>query len=347
MDGPIRPGQPWLDTSGRPIQAHGGSILALEGAFFWYGENKERTTGRDGVWHWGVRCYTSTDLATWEDLGLIIPPDLDDPSSPLHPTQLLDRPHIIVNPTSGKYVCWLRVSSRAGRPQRLVALEADALLGPYTIVEPGVRPLGMDSGDFDVVVDLDDGKAYCYYERVHRELVCADLTDDCTGFTGYYSTHFPRPGPPFVREAPAHFVRNGFHYLISSGTTWYLPNPSEIAIAETYHGPWRSVGDPHPSDVTRTSFRSQISSVFKHPGKHDLYVALADRWLPELPDDAPRAADVMATHSASEAARRLEPYGYGADPDTSRAGYVWLPFRFNGDMPYLDWRPEWRVDDFS
>jgi Glycosyl hydrolases family 43 len=347
MEGLIRSGQPWLDTNGRPIQAHGGSILAQQDGFFWYGENKERTTGRDGVWHWGVRCYTSTDLATWEDLGLIIPPDLEDSSSPLHPTQLLDRPHIISNPATGRYVCWLRLSSRSGRPQRLVALEADALLGPYTIVEPGIRPLGMDAGDFDVVVDPNDGKAYCYFERVHRELVCADLTANYTGFTGYYSTHFTRAGPPFVREAPAHFTRHDRHYLITSGTTWYFPNPSEVAIAETYHGPWRLLGDPHPSDATRTSFRSQISSVFKHPGKQDLYVALADRWLPELPDDAPHAADVMATHSASDAARLLEPYGYGADPDTSRARYVWMPFRFDGEMPYLDWRSEWRVDDFS
>ena len=32
------------------------------------------------------------------------------------------------------------------------------------------------------------------------------------------------------------------------------------------------------------SFHSQISSVFKVPGKKDLYIACADRWLPKLMD---------------------------------------------------------------
>jgi hypothetical protein len=36
----IRPGQIWLDTNGNRIQAHGGSIMELDGTFYWYGENK-------------------------------------------------------------------------------------------------------------------------------------------------------------------------------------------------------------------------------------------------------------------------------------------------------------------
>ena len=82
----------------------------------------------------------------------------------------------------------------------------------------------MNAGDFDLVVDPTDGKAYYYFERVHSELICADLTADYTDVTGYYSTHFPRMQPSFVREAPAHFWRNGVHYLITSGTSGY-PQP--------------------------------------------------------------------------------------------------------------------------
>ena len=39
----ITPGQVWLDTNGNRIQAHGGSIIE-DGIFYWYGENKEKTT---------------------------------------------------------------------------------------------------------------------------------------------------------------------------------------------------------------------------------------------------------------------------------------------------------------
>ena len=60
-------------------------------AFYWYGENKEFTTGKPDVWTWGVRCYRSTDLYNWEDLGLIVPPDMRNKSMPLHPSRLIDR----------------------------------------------------------------------------------------------------------------------------------------------------------------------------------------------------------------------------------------------------------------
>lgn len=47
----IRPGQPWLDTQGKRIQAHGGSVMYLDGTYYWYGENKEKTDGKNGIWH--------------------------------------------------------------------------------------------------------------------------------------------------------------------------------------------------------------------------------------------------------------------------------------------------------
>nr|WNW40721.1 family 43 glycosylhydrolase [Streptomyces sp. Li-HN-5-13] len=287
----IRPGQIWLDTNGNRIHAHGGSILHLDGTFYWYGENKERSKPGSGIWHWGIRCYSSTDLYNWTDEGLIIPPVEDDPASPLHPARFVDRPHIIRDERTGRYVCWLKVMSE-GRLQTSTVLVADHLLGPYEIVHAEKRPLGMDTGDFDLAV-APDGKGYYYFERVHSELICADLTEDYTDVTGYYSTHFPRRQPPDVREAPAHFTRDGLHYLFTSGTTAYFPNRSEVAVAETFHGPWTVLGDPHPTDPTGTSFRSQITSVFRHPGKEDLYIALADRWLPkvsaELAGRAPEA----------------------------------------------------------
>lgn len=95
MNTSIHPGREWRDTSGTRIQAHGGSIRYEDGTFFWYGENKERTIPGSGIWHWGVRCHSSTDLYNWEDVGLIIPPAVDDPESPLHPAQKMDRPHIL------------------------------------------------------------------------------------------------------------------------------------------------------------------------------------------------------------------------------------------------------------
>ena len=41
------PGQVWLDTEGKRIQAHGGSIMYIDGTYYWYGENKEKTDGKN------------------------------------------------------------------------------------------------------------------------------------------------------------------------------------------------------------------------------------------------------------------------------------------------------------
>ncbi|WP_394551951.1 family 43 glycosylhydrolase [Agromyces sp. MMS24-JH15] len=349
----IRPGQVWLDTKGERIQAHGGSIFTLpDGTFVWYGENKEHTTPGSGNWHWGVRAYTSTDLVNWDDRGLIIPPVLDDPASPLHPAQKMDRPHIIFNEATRKYVCWLKIMGEdQQQTQASTVLVADDLLGPYEIVRTGLRPLGMDAGDFDLVVDP-DGTARYIFEKVHTDLVVADLTDDYTDVSGEHSVHFHHSGPPFNREAPAHFTRNGRHYLVTSSTTGYFPNPSEFAVADDLHGPWTVLGDAHPTDPTRTSFRSQVTSVFKHPGKQDLYIALADRWLPELPEDLPNVFDAIAARMQglprpAGAENLAAVMALASGEHTAIADYVWLPIRFDGDIPTIDWLDEWSPEDYA
>lgn len=344
------PGKVWLDTNGKRIHAHGGSIFVEDGIYYWYGENKEFTDPDKNIWHWGVRCYASTDLYNWEDKGLIIPPEPDDPKSSLHPSACMDRPHILYNQRTGKYVCWLKIMEKDGTQSETV-LTSDHLLGPYTKVREGLRPLGMSAGDFDLAV-APDGKGYYFFERVHSETIIADLTDDYTDVTGYYSTHFVRHRPPFTREATAHFIRQNKHYLLTSGTTGYYPNPSEIAVADTWHGPYTVLGDPHPADVTRTSFHSQVSSVFKVPGKKDLYIALADRWIPQGTDtlDYNVYGPVVEMLSDPDFPRDKIPLDVLASlpkETTCLADYVWLPISFDGEIPRIDWRDEWRLEDFE
>lgn len=342
----FRPGQVWLDTEGKRIQAHGGSVMYIDGIYYWYGENKEKTDGKNGIWHWGVRCYASRDLYNWEDKGIIIPPEPDNPESSLHPSACMDRPHIIYNKKTGKYVCWLKIMKK-NQEQTETVLTADHILGPYTKVRENLHPLGMSAGDFDLAV-ADDGKGYYYFERVHSELICADLTDDYTDVTGYYSTHFPRIAPPYVREAPAHFIRNGKHYLLTSGTTGYLPNPSEAAVADTWHGPFIVLGNLHPSDTTNTSYYSQISSVFKVHGKEDLYIACADRWLPQAMDKEYEVYKEMFESLFHDGGKSFD-FSRMGEPvveNTSIADYVWLPLRFEDNRVVIEWKDEWRLEDY-
>ncbi|MBP2058256.1 hypothetical protein J2Z60_001433 [Lactobacillus colini] len=341
----FHPGKVWLDTDGNRIQAHGGSVMYLNGKYYWCGENKEKTDGKNGIWHWGIRCYSSTDLYNWKSEGIIIPPDVKDEKSPLNPKASMDRPHIIYNKKTKKFVCWLKVMQSESE-QSMTILTADNILGPYTIVKKWYKPLQMNSGDFDLVVGS-DGKAYIYFERCHTETICADLTEDYCGVTGYYSTHFPYGHPPYVREATAHFQRDGKHYLITSGTTGYLPNPSMAAVADTWHGPYEVLGNPHVGDKSNTSFHSQISSIFKVQNKKDLYIACADRWLPEAMDKKYEIYEEM--FNAIYENREFDFSKMGDQPvqNTSIADYVWLPIEFDGKNVKIHWKDEWNLDDFK
>lgn len=201
----IFPGELWLDTEGKPIQAHGGSLFYWEGMFYWYGEDKSRSLPGSGIWHWGVRCYSSQDLYNWKDEGTILLPLPEDSSSPLYPNRVMDRPHILYNQKTRKFVMWVKFSGNETalwEGQYMGVAVADSILGPFQLVKT-FHPLGMNSGDFDLTMDPSDNKGYFYFERVHSELICADLTEDYMDITGYYSTHFPRTAPPEVREAPA------------------------------------------------------------------------------------------------------------------------------------------------
>ena len=354
----FRPGQVWLDTAGKPIQAHGFSVFFNEKdeKYYWYGENKEKTKGGmfNKVWHWGVRCYTSQDLYNWEDKGLIIPPQPDDLHSPLHPTYCMDRPHIIYCEKTGKYVAWLKIM--AGEVSQFMSvMQADDFMGPYTFVHKIYKPNQMDTGDFALVIDEKTKKAYFIHERPHFELVTAELSDDYTEVNGVYSEHYTNLLPPYTREAPTYFVKDGRRYLFTSGTSGYYPNKSQVCVFDDFHGEYKDLGNPHIGDDSNTSFSSQITCVLKVPGK-ELYIACADRWMPGK----------MAVKMSAQVIAGMERHFKDYQPDTSpreasplpgkelkhsektcKSTYVWLPIEWQGEKPVIKWHDEWRIEDYK
>ncbi|MET1754959.1 family 43 glycosylhydrolase [Novosphingobium sp. RD2P27] len=356
----IRPGELWLDTAGKPIQAHAGGLIAVGDDFYWYGENKEFTDGKQGIESWGIRFYRSRDLYNWEDLGALIAPDTSDPTSPLSPKVFPERPHILFNPRTRKFVCWIKIRGMGPKQFRTV-MTADRITGPWKLVHRELRPQGMPAGDFDLLVDEKSGNGFMYFERDHKDVVCIELTDDWTDVTDRFSSHFPRKTPE-VREAIACFQREDRIYMTSSGMTGYFPNPSEVAVARDPHGPFELLGDLHPTDASRTSFASQISYIFKHPHKRDLYIALADRWFPDVVDDPRfasgrlselvRGAIIKATGTPRQPLTEEErgvvmKAAALTDVNTSISRYVWLPILFRDGRPTIEWRNEWRIEEFA
>ena len=113
------------------------------------------------VWTWGIRAYRSTDFYNWEDMGLIIPPDTINPTSPLHYSQTLDRPHILHNPRTSKWVCWIKSMDTDGY---FVIMQADG------------------EADMTKVVALNESAMLVYEQLKGKEFAVADvarvLTDE-------------------------------------------------------------------------------------------------------------------------------------------------------------------------
>lgn len=324
-------GAVWLDTDGNKIQAHGASIICVDGLYYLYGENKDKTYANSGYWHNGMNCYSSKDLINWKYEGKIVKPH-EDVSNTLHHSRMCDRPHILYNSKTKKFVMWIKVmgddtteGSKGDeiRRQFMIVLSSDTITGVFTF-QKKIYPLDMYSGDFDLYADPIDGKAYIIFERPHTEIIVADLTSDYMDVTGNYTSHFPHPGAITSREAPCLFRNKDDFYLLTSGTTGYYPNASEIASAKLIHGPWRVLGNPCVNDEYKDSFNCQFSSVFKVPGK-ELYIALGDRWMSGTP------LQVAAT----------------GEMNTALATNVWLPINFQDGEPSLEWIDEWSPNDFQ
>lgn len=354
----VFPGKVWLDTSGERIQAHGGAVIYEDGVYYWYGENKEHTDGKNGVWTWGIKVYSSTDLCNWEDRGFLIPPVLDDSDSPLFPAKRIDRPHILKCRATGKYVCWIKLS---GPEAAFTIWQADELLGPYEMVKDLYNPEGHKVGDFDLTANGSTGKSYVCFDADHDAMLMMELSDDCLSAVRVVSRSYEGLKPPFTREAPALFEYRERKYMITSGMSGYVPNPSDSAAASGWNQPFTSIGNPHVADSSRASFNSQISKVFRVEGEEGLFIAMADRWLPRYPVDAERSDMITRAiactydsenYKATESERREMYEAVSSEKaDTSISDYVWLPFRMtessDGECPEIRivWRNRWKIDE--
>lgn len=142
------PGEIWPDDKGTHINAHGGGFLVHQNVYYWFGEHK--IAGEAGnCAHVGVHCYTSTDLYNWKDAGIALAVS-QDPASEITAGCVLERPKVIFNPKTGKFVMWfhLELKGRGYSAARAGVAVADHPAGPYTYLRSfrpnaGVWPINV------------------------------------------------------------------------------------------------------------------------------------------------------------------------------------------------------------
>ena len=300
----FRPGEIWPDTNGVPINAHGGGVLHHEGVYYWFGEHK--VGGDAGNYaQVGVAVYASKDLYHWEDKGIALKVS-EDPASDITKGCILERPKVIHNPKTGKFVMWfhLEMKGKGYSAARAGVAVADKVTGPYVFKEsfrlnagkwpkdvaegtamPGdgiwKRDLqgGQMSRDMTLFVD-DDGKAYhITASEDNKTLHISRLTDDFLRSSGEYVRVFPGES----HEAPAIFKHRGKYWMFSSHCTGWSPNPGRLSSADSIWGPWQSHGTPcvGPEDRLKTTFDSQSTFVIPVAGKPGAFIFMADRWRPK------------------------------------------------------------------
>lgn len=348
----FKPGKIWPDNEGIHINAHGGGLLYDNGKYYWYGEHKGE---RSNAAHVGVTCYSSTDLMNWTKEGVALAVSEDEKNDIVNGS-VIERPKVIYNPKTGKYVMWfhLELKGQGYTAARAGVAVSDKVTGPYTFIKSGrvnsgklpfdmpesfqkltfkkedtekwwtptwrkavengyliQRDLktGQMSRDMTLYVD-DDGKAYhIYSSEENLTLHIAELTDDFISHTGKYV----RVAPGGHNEAPAIFKRKGIYWMITSGCTGWDPNEARMFSSNSIWGPWKQHENPCRGEKSEITFGGQSTFIQKIHGKEDAYLFMADMWHPRRPIDG---------------------------------RYMWLPVKFENDVPYLEWMDEWNLDVF-
>ena len=300
------PGADWLDTDGRPIEAHTGGMFHEGSTYYWVGASWR---GEDKFQAFNL--YSSADLQNWQFRRTLLRPSPDLPSS-----HEIARPKILYNAPTSSYVMWFKrkdYSARVNDVRAGVAV-SESLEGPWHFLRDFYPGEGgaheYNTADFCLWQEP-DGTAYLVASSPSlrggaygRRIVTFRLSDDYRGVE-------PQPvhiGPVDDREAPAVFTRGGTYYLVTSATTGWAANQSTYRTAASIVGPWSApvnLGD-------ETTYRTQPDFIVTVPGSVDTtYIYAGGR------------------HVAGS---------------LDRSSYVWLPLTFADARLSLEVIPTWSLD---
>jgi beta-galactosidase len=306
------PGEVWLDTEGNPIQAHGGGILHFAGYYYWYGENKDGDSWLpecnlewDGyrVDAIGINCYSSQDLLNWKYEGIVLPAVKDNPKHDLHIGKVIERPKVIFNKQTKKFVMWMHIDTMDYHYARAGVAVSETPAGSFTYLG-SIRPDNCDSRDLTLFQDSDDHAYLIYSSAWNSELHISRLTDDYLKPYGQYArafvTNIKNKGP----EAPAVFKYQHKYFIIASHCTGWNPNPAEYAVAKDVMGPWKKMGNPCKGPGAERTFDAQGTFVFQPAGMPGCFIFMADRWNKK---------------------------------DLKDSRYVWLPAAIDGELVTIRW----------
>lgn len=356
----FRPGALWPDDRGVHLNAHGGGVLFHEGKYYWFGEHKIAGEAGNAA-HVGVHVYSSTDLYNWKDEGIALAVS-NDPQSPIAVGCILERPKVIFNRQTGKFVMWFHLEPKgtgydgslsgvavadrvAGPFQFLQAARPNAGVWPKNVPAAARRPLASEELASLRGMDLPGGPVPYYPKHLlfRRDFAGGQMARDMTLFVDDDGAayHF------YASEANGtmHISRLSEDYLCPAGEyVRIFPGRFHEAPAVMK---WRS---------RYFLFTSDCSGWASNPARVSMAEHIFGPW-EELGNPCFGTNEQTATtfHAQSTfilpVSGRLDAFIFLADrwnpADAIGGRYVWLPIEFKHGVPTVSWRDEWTLNVFD
>lgn len=354
----FRTGALWPDDQGVHINAHGAGMLHHDGVYYWFGEHK--IAGSEGnLAQVGVHVYASRDLYNWEDHGIALAVS-DDPASEIARGCILERPKVIYNARTRRFVMWFHLEpkgagyggARSGvavaedptGPYRFLdSLRPNAGIWPENVAEELKKPLS--DGERSVLAKLElPGGAVPYYPKqmlFRRDFATGQMARDMTLFVD--------------EDGSAYHI-----YASEDNGTLHLS-----LLSDDYTRPAGRYVRLFPGRF------HEAPAMFKHQGTYYLITSGCTGWAPnaarlsraqsiwgpweELGNPCLGPGEQIANTFESQSAYVLPVTGkegafiFIADrwrPENAIDGrYVWLPIEFAHGVPVIRWRENWSVAD--
>lgn len=268
----FRNGEPWLDTDGNVIHAHGGHMLHHDGWWYWYGENRTENNY--------VSCYRTKDFKSFEFRGNIITTETPtegyrvqtdlslagkNADGTIHKVNL-ERPKVLWCERTKKFVLWCHYENGVDYHDARCAVASSDYPDHGFVYHGSFNPFGDMARDCTLFMDGEDAY-FTAASRDNRDLHVWKLTKDFMSVSKLVNNLFQNES----REAPAFFRRDGRYYLLTSYCTGWAPNQGKWSSSDSIDGEWEineKFGD-------ETTFRSQPAFVLEKDGK---FIYFADRW---------------------------------------------------------------------
>jgi hypothetical protein len=354
----FKPGEVWPDNNGVHINAHGGGILFHEGQYYWFGEHK--IEGKKGNRAWiGVHSYSSKNLVAWKDEGIALRVVEDDPTHDIAEGCILERPKVIYNAKTNKFVMWfhLELKGMGYSAARSGVAVSDRVTGPYEFVK-SFRP---NAGFWPQNV-----------KEVHKQPVSPDLKSEYCGGKGCLPAH-----PDAVNILGRDFkggqmARDQNLFVDDDGNAYHIYSSEENSTLHISR-----LSDDYLSEAGKyirvfSDRYMEAPALFKHDGKYFLIASDCTGWAPnaarlawapsifgpweELGNPCIGEGADLTFRSQSTfvipVQGKEDAYIFMGDrwkPANAIDGrYVWLPIQFNDKgIPVLEWRDKWSLELFD